>query len=65
MKQELKQNWILYVLVAFVIALIIFALTYMEIRQNQAEDRCHAKGGVTWDSGHHCILRDFTTIDTT
>lgn len=57
------EQWILIIVAvgaAFIVTVGIFANKH----NRDATQRCEAVGGVTWDSGSHCILGDFRTINT-
>lgn len=49
----------------FIVGLMIFVaynLAIAIIDTTQAEDRCREMGGMNWDAGYHCLLKDFTIV---
>lgn len=46
------------------LALFAGFLVFFALRDNSAIGRCHTRGGVTWDSGAHCVLGHPVVVST-
>lgn len=48
----------------FLILLFLGAVAFFSNRDMKAEDRCTNQGGITWDAGKHCLLKNGEIIST-
>ncbi len=46
------------------VAAVVAVICFYVVRDDASSNRCHARGGVTWDNGAHCVLGHPSVVNT-
>jgi hypothetical protein len=63
-RRDRRYQALRYGALAAAVALFAAAMGFFTWRDHRAVDRCEALGGVTWDSGQHCVIHPERVVDT-